>query len=113
VETALDPRALLSLLLDCERVLGRVRGAGYVKWGPRSLDLDLLLYGQAVLEEEGLRVPHPRLHERAFVLLPLCDLNPDGRHPVCKQSYRSLAASLDSGQSLRRVEGVDLLPALR
>ena len=70
LQTSLDARALLDGLLGIERRFGRERGRGE-QWGPRSLDLDLLLYGEACIDEPGLRVPHPYLHERAFVLLPL------------------------------------------
>ena len=73
VETTLEPRALLGVLLDVERRLGRVREE---RWGPRTIDLDLLLYGDAVLDEPGVTVPHPRLHERTFVLKPLHELDP-------------------------------------
>lgn len=74
VETALSPRALLDLLLEIERSLGRVREE---RWGPRLVDLDLLVYGDEVIDEPGLHVPHPRLHERRFALEPLAELNPD------------------------------------
>ena len=74
VETTLEPRALLGVLLDVERRLGRVRDE---RWGPRTIDLDLLLYGDVVLDEPGLTVPHPRLHERAFALEPLQELDPE------------------------------------
>jgi 2-amino-4-hydroxy-6-hydroxymethyldihydropteridine diphosphokinase len=73
LETTLPPRELLDALLDVERGLGRVR---HERWGPRTIDLDVLLYGQQVVEEPGLRVPHPRLHERRFVLEPLVELDP-------------------------------------
>jgi 2-amino-4-hydroxy-6-hydroxymethyldihydropteridine diphosphokinase len=73
VETTLEARALLGVLLDVERRLGRVREE---RWGPRTIDLDLLLYGDAVLDEPGLTLPHPRLHERAFALAPLRELDP-------------------------------------
>lgn len=75
LETALAPRGLLDGLLDLERAAGRDRTGQ--RWGPRILDLDLLLYGNVELDEPGLRLPHPHLHERAFVLLPLADLAPD------------------------------------
>jgi 2-amino-4-hydroxy-6-hydroxymethyldihydropteridine diphosphokinase len=75
VETALSARELLELLLDLERRFGRVRD-GVPAQGPRTLDLDLLLYGDAELDEPGLRIPHPRMHERAFVLAPLAELAP-------------------------------------
>jgi 2-amino-4-hydroxy-6-hydroxymethyldihydropteridine diphosphokinase len=74
LETTLSPRALLDLLLEVERSLGRIREE---RWGPRLIDLDLLVYGDAVIDEPGLRVPHPRLHERAFALEPLAELDPD------------------------------------
>lgn len=80
VATALAPRALLDVLLETEARFGRLR-AGGERWGPRTLDLDLLLYGDAVIDEPGLRVPHPHLHERAFALLPLLEIAPDARIP--------------------------------
>ena len=83
LETALAPRALLDRLLAVERELGRVRGEG-PRFGPRTIDLDLLLHGDEVVDEPGLVVPHPRLAERRFVLEPLHELEPglvlpDGR----------------------------------
>ena len=80
LETRLRPRELLERLLDVERSLGRDR-AVEERWGPRTLDLDLLLYGGESIDEPGLEVPHPRLAERAFVLEPLLELDPDLRLP--------------------------------
>jgi 2-amino-4-hydroxy-6-hydroxymethyldihydropteridine diphosphokinase len=84
VRTELSPRELLDRLLAVERELGRVRTGE--RYGPRTIDLDLLLYGQEVVEEPGLTVPHPRLAERRFALEPLLDLDPalsvPGRGPV-------------------------------
>jgi 2-amino-4-hydroxy-6-hydroxymethyldihydropteridine diphosphokinase len=74
LQTARPPRALLDRLLEVERELGRVRDGP--RYGPRAIDLDLLLYGDQTIDEPGLEVPHPRLHERAFVLEPLLDLDP-------------------------------------
>ena len=76
VETSLSPSALLDALLDVERELGRVRREGE-RWGPRTIDLDLLLYGDEAVDEPGLTVPHPRLHERRFALEPLAELEPE------------------------------------
>ena len=76
VETDLPPRELLEALLDVERRLGRARD-DEERWGPRTIDLDLLLYGDLVLDQPGLDVPHPRLHERRFALEPLAELAPD------------------------------------
>lgn len=80
LRTELDARALLDALLEVEHRFGRDRGVGE-PWGPRTLDLDLLLYGDAAIDEPGLRVPHPHLHERAFVLVPLARIAPDLRVP--------------------------------
>jgi 2-amino-4-hydroxy-6-hydroxymethyldihydropteridine diphosphokinase len=74
LETDLAPRDLLDALLAVERELGRERRE---RWGPRTIDLDLLLYGDETIEEPGLTVPHPRLHERRFALEPLLDLDPE------------------------------------
>ena len=75
LETRLDPRAVLDHLLELEIGHGRVRGG--LRWGPRTLDLDLLLYGEQVFDSPGLTVPHPGLHERAFVLYPLHEIAPE------------------------------------
>jgi 2-amino-4-hydroxy-6-hydroxymethyldihydropteridine diphosphokinase len=75
IDTELEPRALLDLLLSIERELGRTRDGP--RFGPRTIDLDLLLYGDEIVEEPGLTIPHPRLHERRFALEPLAELDPD------------------------------------
>jgi 2-amino-4-hydroxy-6-hydroxymethyldihydropteridine diphosphokinase len=75
LDTELSPRALLDLLLTVERELGRTRDGP--RFGPRTIDLDLLLYGDETVDEPGLTVPHPRLHERVFALEPLTELDPD------------------------------------
>jgi 2-amino-4-hydroxy-6-hydroxymethyldihydropteridine diphosphokinase len=94
LETELSARALLGALLELERAFGRDRSAAPVQ-GPRTLDLDLLLYGTQTIDEPLLTVPHPRLHERRFVLEPLAELDPDleipGQGPV-----QALLAKLDS-----------------
>jgi len=89
IETSLEPRALLDALLEIERSLGRVRGE---RWGPRTLDLDLLVYGSETVDEPGLRVPHPRLHERRFALEPLAELDPDLAVPGLGRVSEALAA---------------------
>lgn len=94
VETTLPARALLEALLELERRFGRRREAG-VQWGPRILDLDVLLYGDAVLDEPGLRVPHPHLHERAFALLPLARIAP-GMEVPGRGSVATLLAAVDA-----------------
>ena len=91
VETTLSPRVLLDLLLDVERSLGRVRAE---RWGPRVVDLDLLVYGIEVLDEPGLHVPHPRLHERRFALEPLAEMGPELEIPG-RGTVSALLAALD------------------
>jgi len=94
LETSLAPRPLLDALMGIERSLGRDRTAG-PPGGPRTLDLDLLLYGEAAIDEPGLVVPHPRLAERAFVLEPLAELDPALEGPG-KGRVEALLAKLDS-----------------
>ena len=74
LQTELTPRELLEALLAIERAAGRARDA--TRWGPRVLDLDILVFGDRLIDEPGLHVPHPHLHERAFVLLPLAEIAP-------------------------------------
>jgi 2-amino-4-hydroxy-6-hydroxymethyldihydropteridine diphosphokinase len=74
IDTTLSPRALLTALLEIETTQARVRT---VKNGPRTLDLDILLYGDQLIHEDALAIPHPRMHERAFVLVPLAEVRPD------------------------------------
>ncbi len=96
LETSLSPRALLDALLSIEREFGRDRSAAPPQ-GPRTLDLDLLLYGGETIREPGLEVPHPRLHERAFVLEPLVELDPELEIPGQGQ-VQALLAKLDSAE---------------
>jgi len=96
--TELPPRELLERLLGIEsNVFGRIRT---VQWGPRPIDLDLLLYGSMIMEEEGLIVPHPRMAERRFVLEPLNDLAPGLMHPVLERTVASLLETLRSDGSV-------------
>jgi len=87
IETELPPGALLDRLLDLERDLGRVRTE---RWGPRTIDLDLLLYGDRQVATPSLTLPHPRLHERRFVLEGLAELCPDLRVPGLDRTVRDL-----------------------
>lgn len=87
IETGLEPRALLDRLLEVERRFGRRRD---LRWGPRTLDLDLLIYGDRRIREEGLDVPHPRLAERRFVLEGLAELCPERRVPGLDRTVREL-----------------------
>ena len=95
VKTTLTPRELLAKCMTIEEKLGRVRT---VKWGPRTIDLDILLYADRVIDEADLKVPHPLMHEREFVLVPLAEITPDAVHPVLKKTIRELLDSLRAGK---------------
>jgi 2-amino-4-hydroxy-6-hydroxymethyldihydropteridine diphosphokinase len=96
VRTRLGARELLAGLLEIERAAGRERSASE-RWGPRELDLDLLLYGDAVIDEPGLCVPHPRMHERRFVLEPLAGVGGWMVHPVLGVRVSALLGRLAPG----------------
>jgi 2-amino-4-hydroxy-6-hydroxymethyldihydropteridine diphosphokinase len=102
-ETTLAPRSLLDRLLEIERARGRPRA--HAHHGARSLDLDLLLYGDRRIEEPGLTVPHPRLHRRAFVLEPLCEIAAEWRHPLRGETVATLAERVRDPEAVRRLQG--------
>ncbi|MEO0949609.1 MAG: 2-amino-4-hydroxy-6-hydroxymethyldihydropteridine diphosphokinase [Cyanobacteria bacterium J06641_5] len=92
LQTTLVPIALLQVLLQVEKQFGRERRE---RWGPRTLDLDLLLYDDLILTTPELTLPHPRMRDRPFVLVPLAEIAPDWQHPVCNQSIRALRDGLN------------------
>ena len=89
VQTPLPPKELLHCLLQIEKSLGRERDE---KWGPRLIDIDILLYNDAVVHEEGLTIPHPQMHNRRFVLQPLAELVPNLVHPLFQKTIAQLLA---------------------
>lgn len=98
IETNIAPKSLLEICREIERALGRDQDN---RKGPRTLDLDLLLYDDCVLDDPALTIPHPRLHQRRFVLAPLVELDPDRQHPVLAQSLRDLLSQLVNGPVVR------------
>jgi 2-amino-4-hydroxy-6-hydroxymethyldihydropteridine diphosphokinase len=101
IDTALEADALLELCLNIERKLGRNRN-GALADGPRSIDLDVLLYGDHVIARPGLVVPHPEMHRRAFVLAPLVEVLPGARHPALGRAAVELLAEIAPAQPVRR-----------
>jgi dihydroneopterin aldolase / 2-amino-4-hydroxy-6-hydroxymethyldihydropteridine diphosphokinase len=97
VSTVLTPEELLKLLLETEKILKRKR---IIHWGPRTIDLDILFYDTFIFSSPDLIIPHPRLHERMFVIKPLCDLAPDLIHPVLKESCIEISEKLKKSQSI-------------
>jgi 2-amino-4-hydroxy-6-hydroxymethyldihydropteridine diphosphokinase len=97
LDTALAPEALLKKLQAIEEAMGRKRVKGK-RWGSRIIDLDILLYDQDVIEKKNLKIPHPELHKRRFVLLPLAELAPQVIHPQLGQSVSMLLATVKDGK---------------
>lgn len=102
VETALKPSGLLGRMLMIEARMGRLRsGKGY---SSRLIDLDILLYGNKILNTKSLVIPHPRLHERRFVLVPLCEIVPDFVHPVLKKDIKTLLKECTDKSKILKVK---------
>jgi 2-amino-4-hydroxy-6-hydroxymethyldihydropteridine diphosphokinase len=98
LETAITPRSLLTTLQEIERALGRDDDN---RSGPRTIDLDILFYGDLVMKEPGLTIPHPRLHQRRFVLMPMNELDPLWVHPTLQQSAAQLLTDVPDQSSVR------------
>ncbi len=97
VMTSLEPRVLLGVCLRIEREHGRDRSRE-TRWGPRTLDLDILLYGRQIISEPGLIIPHPRMHERPFVMTPLSEIGASQWHPVREMTIQTLKDHLAVSQ---------------
>jgi 2-amino-4-hydroxy-6-hydroxymethyldihydropteridine diphosphokinase len=114
LETELEPRELLDGLLGIEREFGRDRAAG-IKSGPRTLDLDILLLGELEIIEAGVEIPHPRMAERAFVLVPLCEIAAEMIVPSCRKTVADVLDHLREGShtnsdAVVRIESAAWLP---
>lgn len=100
VETSLDPVELLARTKAVEETMGRQRG---LRWGPRTIDLDIVFHGSVVMDEQGLVIPHPGAAERAFVMVPLAEIDPGFVHPVLGKSAAEIAGGLDRS-GIRKLE---------
>jgi 2-amino-4-hydroxy-6-hydroxymethyldihydropteridine diphosphokinase len=100
LDTEKMPKQLLAGILDIEQGMGRRR---LQKKGPRSIDIDILLFASSIVETQGLTIPHPALHERRFVLEPLVEIAPEVRHPVFKRTVREMRDALPPGQAVRKI----------
>lgn len=100
LDTEKMPRQLLAAIFDIEKTMGRRR---VQKKGPRTLDIDILLFGNSTIKTKGLTIPHPAMHERRFVLAPLAEIAPEARHPVFKRTVSELRDLLPVGQTVKRL----------
>jgi 2-amino-4-hydroxy-6-hydroxymethyldihydropteridine diphosphokinase len=100
LDTEKMPRQLIAGILALERGMGRQRK---LKNGPRIIDIDILLFGSSIIDLPSLTVPHPKMHERRFVLEPLAEIAPEARHPALKRAVRELRDALPAGQAVRKV----------
>ncbi len=100
LETEKTPKQLLADILELEQQMGRVRAH---KNGPRVIDVDILLFGESVIETNGLTIPHPAMHQRRFVLEPLAEIAPEVRHPALNRTIRELRDALPAGQAVLKL----------
>ncbi|HWP47729.1 MAG TPA: 2-amino-4-hydroxy-6-hydroxymethyldihydropteridine diphosphokinase [Candidatus Limnocylindrales bacterium] len=105
IKTSLPPREVFLRCKEIERGMGRTY---LIKWGPRVIDLDLLFYNDLILREADLEIPHPRLHERGFVLIPLAELNPTWIHPIFKKTVLELRQELKDFHEVKPYQGKNM-----
>ena len=100
VETGRDSHELIACLKGLERDLGRCKT---FRWGPRIIDLDILLFDQEQISSRNLQIPHPHLQERAFVLVPLCEIDPEAVHPGLRKTARRLLEELGEIEGIEKI----------
>lgn len=100
LDTTKTPAELMAALLGLEQESGRQRTQ---RKGPRTIDIDILLFGETILNLPGLTIPHPAMHERRFVLEPLAEIAPEARHPALKKTIRELLTEMPAGQAVRKI----------
>jgi 2-amino-4-hydroxy-6-hydroxymethyldihydropteridine diphosphokinase len=100
LDTEKMPKQLLAGILDIEQRMGRRR---VQKKGPRTIDIDILLFGNSIVDTAALTIPHPSMHERRFVLEPMAEIAPEVRHPVFKRTVREMRDALPAGQSVKKI----------
>ncbi|MCY4378561.1 MAG: 2-amino-4-hydroxy-6-hydroxymethyldihydropteridine diphosphokinase [Candidatus Dadabacteria bacterium] len=106
VETELSPFELLDHLKTIEKEIGRKKTK---RWGPRVIDLDIIFYGDLVISTDSLVIPHPRAHERRFVLEPLLEIEPAAWHPVKNMAVRDICSGLGNSQAISKTDGPEVL----
>jgi len=99
LDTEKMPRQLITAILSLEQEMGRQRKQ---QKAPRTIDIDILLFGSSIIEIPSLTIPHARMHERRFVLEPLAEIAPDARHPIFKRTIRELREALPPGQTVKK-----------
>jgi len=104
MESVMSPERMMAELLRVERKMGRER---IHRKGPRTLDIDILMFGERIVDSPDLKIPHPAMHRRRFVLAPLAEIAPEARHPVMKKTVRELLAELPERQAVRKVRGFE------
>jgi 2-amino-4-hydroxy-6-hydroxymethyldihydropteridine diphosphokinase len=100
--TTLEPRDILGAITKIERALGREKKE---KWGPRTIDIDILLYGKRIIRDKGLEIPHPDIHKRGFVFVPLMDIAADLEHPILKRQIDELYMDCSDESDVVRLDG--------
>ncbi len=101
IETSIPPQEILKIFKEIETQIGREES---IRWGPRKIDLDILFYDQLIYKSSDLEIPHPRLHERAFMLVPLAEINKELIHPIYNKSINALISELNITKKVNKIQ---------